>query len=309
MKRLLPLFLICFSAVAQPYRYSKEGDIEPWADGIHSLGSPLLRWSALYVRDIHLEQGTNISSFTINGVVDGASGLQLAEAGVIKWGIVNRGGAGDVFQIYADGGLEQDMAFEITQGLQYTLRGSLVTVANTNTWTSTTPFGFRATQFAGNGVGTAPVGEIQFQRETGLADNRRGAIAFKTNNEQADTTEWMRLTSLGGMVGAFKLAQTPSAEQPLLANDQVLVNAGAVRVRGAGGPITLTSLPHILPGSYDNQKLQVECTSDTNPITLTDNDTMPGSGVELNTGTVKILRKYQKIHLSWNAPDSKWTED
>lgn len=113
--------------------------------------------------------------------------------------------------------------------------------------------------------------------------------------------------SFTALSASTRFSTIASAQQNLLAADQITVNAPKLRVAGSGGAVTLTSVPTIPTGSVNGQLLLVQGMSDTNTVTVQDNGTLAGSLLRLGANT-RLLTAGDTLLLSWDSDLGVWIE-
>lgn len=105
--------------------------------------------------------------------------------------------------------------------------------------------------------------------------------------------------ALDGGVGLVKASVTDSAVTAAMTLTQT---HSVHRVAGSGGAQSLDGTTAIANGSYDEQKLTLVGTHDTNTVTVPD-----GANTELNGPMT--LADDEVLKLRWDDTDSQWVEE
>jgi len=99
----------------------------------------------------------------------------------------------------------------------------------------------------------------------------------------------------------------PSTSQGVATTESVTPDASYVLVAGNSGATSLSSVPNISSNSVtDGQQLVLIGTSDTNTLTIRDDDNLAGSNVELASDTDITLGLNDTLYLIWSGAVSAW---
>ena len=283
----LTLFLSVTAGFGQHFAPSSAGHILPPAGSLYDYGTAAARWRVFYGTGLDLI-GTGVSLKLDCEVFGQLTGLEFFSAGERKWGLVNRSGDSHSFYLYGTGGHE-DPVLTLGQDGHVRLNGTaqVFRMHNENPFSNLAPITILAEQSAGAVAGTRPLAKIVTARENNTEENSRSYIEFQTNDNNADTTAWMRLGSSGHLSGTYKPVHTPSTLQSVTAGTALAANAAKLRVQGAGGAVTLTATPHLAAGS-DGQTLVIQGADDTNTLTLQSESELTGSGLKLGAASRQL---------------------
>lgn len=86
-----------------------------------------------------------------------------------------------------------------------------------------------------------------------------------------------------------------------------LTYVNKVWVSGSGGPVVISKVPSLTPGTADGQELSIYGTSAANTVQIQDQNNLVGSGVSLNGDW--IAGKDSALRLHWDATQSVWVEN
>lgn len=115
-------------------------------------------------------------------------------------------------------------------------------------------------------------------------------------------------TFAGNVIVSSRLfAPTAGATQSLLAATAINPVGLKIKVVGNGGAVVLTATPTITAPATDGQLLLIQGTDGTNTVTLQDEASLAGTGLELGAAT-RVLGLGDTILLTWDSAVSKWFE-
>lgn len=105
----------------------------------------------------------------------------------------------------------------------------------------------------------------------------------------------------GGGGGGCVTLLTVSSPGTYAAGDTIPTSYGIMRVSGASGAVTLTSVPSVADGTADAQILTIEGTNDSAVLTIQDDSVLAGSNFFLDSGTSFSLGQYDSISFMWHS--------
>jgi hypothetical protein len=115
-------------------------------------------------------------------------------------------------------------------------------------------------------------------------------------------------TLAGNVIVSSRLfAPTAGATQSLLAATAINPVGLKIKVVGDGGAVVLIATPTITAPATDGQLLLIQGTDGTNTVTLQDEASLAGTGLELGAAT-RVLGLGDTILLTWDSTTSKWYE-
>lgn len=129
-----------------------------------------------------------------------------------------------------------------------------------------------------------------------------GSTGAFTTLSANNTTSFSGATGLIGITHA-----TAGALQSLAAANTVSHARMRAKVEGSGGAVTLTSTPSVQLPVQDGVLLIIQGTSNVNTLTLQDEATLPGSGLQLGSGT-RTLGLGDILFLLYDAGTTTWYE-
>jgi len=101
---------------------------------------------------------------------------------------------------------------------------------------------------------------------------------------------------------------SPVSPQLITAEEGIVLTTitpfNIVWVEGSGGPVSVSAIPSITPGTTPGQVLQIIGISDINTVQLSDQNDLPGSGLTLNGDW--ICGQFNSLILLWDG--YYWTE-
>lgn len=158
------------------------------------------------------------------------------------------------------------------------------------------------------GLGTMATQDASAVAITGGALN--GTLGATTPaTAQVTTLTASGISTFGGnvIVSSRLFAPTAGATQSLLAATAINPVGLKIKVVGNGGAVVLVATPTITAPATDGQLLLIQGTDATNTVTLQDEGSLAGTGLELGAAT-RVLGLGDTILLTWDSATSKWYE-
>lgn len=109
------------------------------------------------------------------------------------------------------------------------------------------------------------------------------------------------------IVSSRVFSPTAGATQSLLAATAINPVGLKIKVVGNGGAVVLVATPTITAPATDGQLLLIQGTDATNTVTLQDEGSLAGTGLELGAAT-RVLGLGDTILLTWDSGTSRWYE-
>lgn len=159
------------------------------------------------------------------------------------------------------------------------------------------------------GLGTMATQAASAVAITGGTINGTTVGATTPSTAQVTTFTASGIATFAGnvIVSSRLFAPTAGATQSLLAATAINPVGLKIKVVGNGGAVVLVATPTITAPATDGQLLLIQGTDGTNTVTLQDEASLAGTGLELGAAS-RVLGLGDTILLTWDSSTSKFYE-